>query len=262
MARGAGDRHRDHRQWRSRRRGVGEPAVTVVAPAIANAVFNAVGARVRSLPIPRKRESRDEEVDLRKATTSAFLLGFLLLRGTRYVQNRKSWTRFEAATKPTRHFNATIGAAITSGMRTRRHRTGSSQERQAAYWSIRDFDEVKGHDRSLGSFFGSCCLWLIGIRRPLLLLGAFADSGSAVVHHCRRRFVGLIVRACSRWCGGRLSAFGICLSSKARHRQATQNDDSASNFCQTGHGGLLEPAYVLNAHPWPWFRTWNIVYGL
>lgn len=32
-------------------RGVGEPAVTVVAPALANAVFNAVGARVRSLPI-------------------------------------------------------------------------------------------------------------------------------------------------------------------------------------------------------------------
>jgi isoquinoline 1-oxidoreductase subunit beta len=31
--------------------GVGEPAVTVVAPAISNAVFNAVGARVRSLPI-------------------------------------------------------------------------------------------------------------------------------------------------------------------------------------------------------------------
>jgi isoquinoline 1-oxidoreductase subunit beta len=31
--------------------GVGEPAVTVIAPAIANAVFNAVGARVRSLPI-------------------------------------------------------------------------------------------------------------------------------------------------------------------------------------------------------------------
>lgn len=31
--------------------GCGEPAVTVVAPAIANAVFNAVGARVRSLPI-------------------------------------------------------------------------------------------------------------------------------------------------------------------------------------------------------------------
>lgn len=31
--------------------GVGEPAVTVVAPAIGNAVFNAVGARVRSLPI-------------------------------------------------------------------------------------------------------------------------------------------------------------------------------------------------------------------
>src|ERR1700758_3050872 len=31
--------------------GVGEPAVTVVAPAIGNAVFNAVGARVRQLPI-------------------------------------------------------------------------------------------------------------------------------------------------------------------------------------------------------------------
>jgi isoquinoline 1-oxidoreductase subunit beta len=31
--------------------GCGEPAVTVVAPAIANAVYNAVGARVRSLPI-------------------------------------------------------------------------------------------------------------------------------------------------------------------------------------------------------------------
>jgi CO/xanthine dehydrogenase Mo-binding subunit len=31
--------------------GVGEPTVTVVAPAIANAIFNAVGARVRSLPI-------------------------------------------------------------------------------------------------------------------------------------------------------------------------------------------------------------------
>jgi isoquinoline 1-oxidoreductase subunit beta len=32
-------------------RGVGEPAVTVIAPAVANAIFNAVGARVRSLPI-------------------------------------------------------------------------------------------------------------------------------------------------------------------------------------------------------------------
>ena len=31
--------------------GVGEPAVTVVAPAIANAVYNAVGARVRTLPL-------------------------------------------------------------------------------------------------------------------------------------------------------------------------------------------------------------------
>ncbi|HZB92659.1 MAG TPA: molybdopterin cofactor-binding domain-containing protein [Stellaceae bacterium] len=31
--------------------GTGEPATTVVGPAIANAVFNAVGARVRSLPI-------------------------------------------------------------------------------------------------------------------------------------------------------------------------------------------------------------------
>ena len=31
--------------------GCGEPAVTVVAPAIANAIYNAIGARVRSLPI-------------------------------------------------------------------------------------------------------------------------------------------------------------------------------------------------------------------
>jgi isoquinoline 1-oxidoreductase subunit beta len=31
--------------------GVGEPAVTVIAPSIGNAIFNAVGARVRSLPI-------------------------------------------------------------------------------------------------------------------------------------------------------------------------------------------------------------------
>jgi hypothetical protein len=31
--------------------GVGEPAVTVIAPAIGNAVFNPVGAHVRSLPI-------------------------------------------------------------------------------------------------------------------------------------------------------------------------------------------------------------------
>ena len=34
--------------------GVGEPAVTVVAPALANAIYNAVGARVRSLPITAK----------------------------------------------------------------------------------------------------------------------------------------------------------------------------------------------------------------
>ena len=31
--------------------GVGEPAVTVIAPAIGNAVYNASGARVRGLPI-------------------------------------------------------------------------------------------------------------------------------------------------------------------------------------------------------------------
>jgi isoquinoline 1-oxidoreductase subunit beta len=31
--------------------GVGEPAVTVIAPALGNAIFNAVGARIRSLPI-------------------------------------------------------------------------------------------------------------------------------------------------------------------------------------------------------------------
>ena len=35
--------------------GVGEPAVTVVAPAIANAVYNAVGARVRTLPLTQDR---------------------------------------------------------------------------------------------------------------------------------------------------------------------------------------------------------------
>jgi isoquinoline 1-oxidoreductase beta subunit len=35
--------------------GVGEPAVTVVAPAIANAVFNASGARVRTLPLTPER---------------------------------------------------------------------------------------------------------------------------------------------------------------------------------------------------------------
>jgi isoquinoline 1-oxidoreductase subunit beta len=35
--------------------GVGEPAVTVVAPAIANAVYNAVGARVRTLPLTPER---------------------------------------------------------------------------------------------------------------------------------------------------------------------------------------------------------------
>ena len=31
--------------------GVGEPASTVVAPAVANAIYNAVGARVRHMPI-------------------------------------------------------------------------------------------------------------------------------------------------------------------------------------------------------------------
>ena len=31
--------------------GVGESAVTVITPALANAIFNASGARVRSLPI-------------------------------------------------------------------------------------------------------------------------------------------------------------------------------------------------------------------
>jgi isoquinoline 1-oxidoreductase len=35
--------------------GIGEPAVTVVCPAVANAVFNAVGARVRTLPLTPDR---------------------------------------------------------------------------------------------------------------------------------------------------------------------------------------------------------------
>jgi len=34
--------------------GMGEPGVTVVAPAIANAIFAATGARVRDLPIRPK----------------------------------------------------------------------------------------------------------------------------------------------------------------------------------------------------------------
>ena len=38
--------------------GTGEPATTVVAPAIANAIENAVGARVRSIPMtPEKIKS-------------------------------------------------------------------------------------------------------------------------------------------------------------------------------------------------------------
>jgi CO/xanthine dehydrogenase Mo-binding subunit len=31
--------------------GLGEPGTTVIAPAVANAIFNATGARVRHLPI-------------------------------------------------------------------------------------------------------------------------------------------------------------------------------------------------------------------
>jgi isoquinoline 1-oxidoreductase subunit beta len=31
--------------------GLGEPGTTVIAPAVANAIFNAVGARIRHLPI-------------------------------------------------------------------------------------------------------------------------------------------------------------------------------------------------------------------
>ena len=35
--------------------GVGEPPVTVIAPALANAIFTATGARVRSLPFLPER---------------------------------------------------------------------------------------------------------------------------------------------------------------------------------------------------------------
>lgn len=34
--------------------GVGEPATCVVAPAIGNAIFNATGVRLRSLPFSRE----------------------------------------------------------------------------------------------------------------------------------------------------------------------------------------------------------------
>jgi isoquinoline 1-oxidoreductase subunit beta len=45
-------------------RGTGEPTVTVVAPAIGNAIFNAVGARVRGLPIT----ADDVKAAMKKAT--------------------------------------------------------------------------------------------------------------------------------------------------------------------------------------------------
>jgi len=37
--------------------GAGEPATSVIAPAICNAIFNACGARLRSLPITREKLS-------------------------------------------------------------------------------------------------------------------------------------------------------------------------------------------------------------
>jgi len=43
--------------------GAGEPAITVVGPAIGNAIFDAVGAKVRSVPItPEKIKHAIEEV--------------------------------------------------------------------------------------------------------------------------------------------------------------------------------------------------------
>ena len=41
--------------------GVGEPAVTVIAPALGNAIFNACGARVRSLPITAEAVKAGDE---------------------------------------------------------------------------------------------------------------------------------------------------------------------------------------------------------
>jgi len=42
---------RYHQHYRSTRKGIGELALVGVAPAIANAVFNATGKRVSDLPI-------------------------------------------------------------------------------------------------------------------------------------------------------------------------------------------------------------------
>lgn len=61
--------------------GVGEPAVTVVAPALANAIYNAVGARVRSLPITAEAvKATSRRPDRRRwlnGNMEAFLAGCL-----------------------------------------------------------------------------------------------------------------------------------------------------------------------------------------
>jgi len=46
----------------TRRPGCGEPGVSVIGAGLANALFNAVGARVRSLPITAEAVNGDEDL--------------------------------------------------------------------------------------------------------------------------------------------------------------------------------------------------------
>jgi isoquinoline 1-oxidoreductase len=57
--RDARPRHLDHRQQQRPASGWREPIVRAVAPAIANAIFKAVGVRLRSLPITQADMRRE-----------------------------------------------------------------------------------------------------------------------------------------------------------------------------------------------------------